>query len=426
MKNLSKHSFFFLILFSLNNISNAQNDWEVINSPTNELLRNLYFVDENYGWAAGRNGVMIRTTNGGDDWTILNTGITSTIYDLFFLNKNLGWIITFPFTPPYITKILTTTDSGDTWSVQEYPDEFVFFRTVFFLDSLTGFIGGNFIARTSDGGQNWARMHVDSSIISDYPVIKFKFYDNMLGYASGGSRDQAGVMWRTSDGGFNWSAEGVSPDEVFDFHIKDSLNVIALSGDPEFIYPVVTVTTSDAGLNWLTTEIPHYTLSYALDFRTPDEGWSASGIFFLYTSDGGVNWQMLDTPDTSAVFDLQFVNDTLGFACGQDGVILRYTGSTTNLIDQEQLNSNGFELLQNYPNPFNPTTIIRYQIETTSYVTLKVYNILGIEIKTLVNEEQYSGLYELEFKADGLSSGVYFYTMSAGSFKQTKKMILVR
>jgi hypothetical protein len=248
----------------------------------------------------------------------------------------------------------------------------------------------------------------------------------LLGYASGGSRDQAGVMWRTSDGGFNWSAEGVSPDEVFDFHIKDSLNVIALSGDPEFIYPVVTVTTSDAGLNWITTEMPHYTLSYALDFRTPDEGWSASGIFFLFTSDGGVNWQMLDTPDTSAVFDLQFVNDTLGFACGQDGVILRYTGSTTNLIDQEQLNSNGFELLQNYPNPFNPATIIRYQIETTSYVTLKVYNILGIEIKTLVNEEQSSGFYELEFKADGLSSGVYFYTMIAGSFKQTKKMLLVR
>ena len=429
MKILSKHSIFFLLLFSLNNISNAQTDWEVINSPTNELLRNLYFVDENYGWAAGRNGVMIRTTNGGDDWTILNTGITSTIYDLFFLNKNLGWIITFPFTPPYITKILTTTNGGDTWSVQEYPDEFVFFRTVFFLDSLTGFIGGDFIARTSDGGQNWARMHVDSSIISDYPVIKFKFYDNIVGYASGGSRDQAGVMWRTSDGGFNWSAEGVSPDEVFDFHIKDSLNVIALSGDPEFIYPVVNVTTFDAGLNWLTTEIPHFTLSYAIDFRTPDEGWSASGIFFLYTSDGGENWQMLDTPDTSAVFDLQFVNDTLGFACGQDGVILRFTIPGVD----SQITVTDFKLYQNFPNPFNSDTKIRYSLpnsisnEALFYsVQIKVFDVLGREVRTIVNEEQSSGFYELEFKADGMSSGVYFYTISAGNFKQTKKMMLVR
>jgi hypothetical protein len=85
-----------------------------------------------------------------------------------------------------------------------------------------------------------------------------------------------------------------------------------------------------------------------------------------------------------------------------------------------------FSLEQNYPNPFNPTTQIRYSVSNDGIVTLKVYDILGKEIKILVNEEKLAGTYTVQFNADNLSSGVYFYTISAGSFNQTKKMILLR
>jgi len=85
-----------------------------------------------------------------------------------------------------------------------------------------------------------------------------------------------------------------------------------------------------------------------------------------------------------------------------------------------------FELYQNYPNPFNPATIIRFQIKDLRFVTLKVYNILGKEIATLVNENLKSGNYEVNFNADKYSSGVYFYKLTAGDFVEVKRMLLVK
>ncbi len=85
-----------------------------------------------------------------------------------------------------------------------------------------------------------------------------------------------------------------------------------------------------------------------------------------------------------------------------------------------------FKLDQNYPNPFNPSTTIRFQVPNSSFVNLKVYDVLGNEIETLVSEEKPVGNYEVDFNAKGLSSGIYFYTLQAGAFVETKKMILLR
>ena len=87
---------------------------------------------------------------------------------------------------------------------------------------------------------------------------------------------------------------------------------------------------------------------------------------------------------------------------------------------------NQFYLSQNYPNPFNPTTKIKYSIPNSSFVTLKVFDILGREIETLINEEKTAGNYEIDFDASQLSSGIYFYQLKSGEFIQTKKMILIR
>ncbi|MGB5528513.1 MAG: T9SS type A sorting domain-containing protein, partial [Ignavibacteriaceae bacterium] len=81
---------------------------------------------------------------------------------------------------------------------------------------------------------------------------------------------------------------------------------------------------------------------------------------------------------------------------------------------------------QNYPNPFNPTTKIRYEIPELNFVTIKIYDILGNEIVTLVNEEKPAGSYEIFYEASGLPSGVYFYSLRAGAFSDSKKMILLK
>ena len=94
--------------------------------------------------------------------------------------------------------------------------------------------------------------------------------------------------------------------------------------------------------------------------------------------------------------------------------------------NEENLNIYSYELNQNYPNPFNPSTVIRYQLPVSSQVTLKVFDVLGNVITTLVNEEKPPGSYEVNFNASNLSSGIYFYKIQSGSFVETRKMILMK
>jgi hypothetical protein len=85
-----------------------------------------------------------------------------------------------------------------------------------------------------------------------------------------------------------------------------------------------------------------------------------------------------------------------------------------------------FELEQNYPNPFNPSTSIQYTLGSKQFVSLKVYNVVGKEVAALVNEEKETGYHSIIFNANDFPSGVYFYKISAGSFIQTKKMLLIK
>ncbi|MDQ3019998.1 MAG: T9SS type A sorting domain-containing protein [Bacteroidota bacterium] len=85
-----------------------------------------------------------------------------------------------------------------------------------------------------------------------------------------------------------------------------------------------------------------------------------------------------------------------------------------------------FSLSQNYPNPFNPETVISYQLAVNSFVTLKVYDVIGKEVITLVNEKKSAGKYSVEFDGSNLSSGIYFYKIESGKFVHTKRMILLK
>jgi hypothetical protein len=106
-----------------------------------------------------------------------------------------------------------------------------------------------------------------------------------------------------------------------------------------------------------------------------------------------------------------------------DGVI---TVESATYVTDDKLSLNFFELKQNYPNPFNPTTKISWQSPVSSWQTIKVYDVLGNEVATLMDEYKQAGSYEIEFNADNLTSGVYFYRIQSGEFIAIKKLLLIK
>ena len=147
-----------------------------------------------------------------------------------------------------------------------------------------------------------------------------------------------------------------------------------------------------------------------------------NGLFGLYFDPAAFD-KFSNSKDT-IYFNLIFEMMSDGWTYWTDTmkvIVSPFVGIYENII-----NSFTFNLYQNYPNPFNPITKIKYSIPNQSSVTIKVYDILGREIETLINKEEKAGNYEINWNASKLSSGVYFYQLKAGEFIQTKKMLLLK
>ena len=131
------------------------------------------------------------------------------------------------------------------------------------------------------------------------------------------------------------------------------------------------------------------------------------------------------------LFGLDVISDSVAFIAGDNGTVL-VTGNSEYILDiQEEDNTNtqiptNITLYQNYPNPFNPSTRIKFSIIHSDHVAMKIFDILGKEIETLLEEELSPGIYEINWDASTLPAGVYFYRLQVGSFVQTKKTIILK
>lgn len=147
-----------------------------------------------------------------------------------------------------------------------------------------------------------------------------------------------------------------------------------------------------------------------------DDKYFTHGIFEFweygswYPEDGSID---LYNPDG---FELHYIAHEM----------IVYYNETTNIKEEKTNNVNGFELFQNYPNPFNPVTTITYQLPKSGSVTLKIFDILGNEVMTLVNEQKEMGKYSVQFDASSLASGMYVYQLRANDYTAVKKMMLLK
>jgi len=130
--------------------------------------------------------------------------------------------------------------------------------------------------------------------------------------------------------------------------------------------------------------------------------------------------------DSAGTYIEDFIPSGSGGLVTPNAIVIRETNISSVYQDENSLNDKSFILEQNYPNPFNPTTNIRFQIADRGFVTLKIFNVLGNEIETLVSKEFEKGEYVFTFDASGFPSGIYFYQLKAGSFIQTNKMVYLK
>jgi hypothetical protein len=143
--------------------------------------------------------------------------------------------------------------------------------------------------------------------------------------------------------------------------------------------------------------------------------------YFPYAD--GVPWSII-----ASDFDLDGRTD-IAITSTTDSLYVLYNlgGGTVGIKSEEtEKIPASFSLEQNFPNPFNPSTTIQYSLPFSEKVSLKIFNLLGEEVKTLVDEYREAGKHSVQFNANNLASGIYFYKLQAGNFVETKKMILLR
>jgi photosystem II stability/assembly factor-like uncharacterized protein len=298
-------------------------------------------------------------------------------------------------------------------------------NSAFFIDSNTGWISENYrIYKTIDGGINWELQLLVSIPLGGFH--KIHFFDSNFGW----TYEWGTGLYRTSDGGENWNHIGgiLFPADIF--FINNSIGWLVKNHNTRKVHK-----TTDGGITWQLQF--DYPLDYQLGpiwFIGENYGWigirnqTNSTSHILYTEDGGVNWTEQNCGNVGKINSIYFIDSNAGWAVGEGGTILKTTTGGVVSVEEGENDeiATSYYLSQSYPNPFNPSTKIRYSIPQSSNVIIKVFDILGNEIETLVDEEKSIGTYEITWYANNLPSGVYFYRLQTGNFVETKKMVLLR
>ena len=442
---------------------NSGATWESKISGTDEYLYSVACIDTLNALAVGYNGTIIKTTNGGESWEPKVSGVNAGISRIEMLNQSTGLAVGSGGI------LLKTTDGGDTWQHQVLND--MRLSTSRYIDSSNIFIGGNisgsygYILRSQDAGINWdtvyqmlynspltiCRLGTQSLIATCYYGLILKSTDMGSTWSTLNSPRQYhcyasfidslngllcfmdGYIYRTTNGGNSWNSEWPYYSELRDIQMLNINDAVAvgfsgaiISTITDHIMPVELISFSGYSeygkvyLNWQTaSELNN--LMFEIERREITDKNEGDWIKIGYRTGSGTTSEITNY---SFVDDMRNINSfTAQYRLKQ----IDFNGdfSYSDIIDVKTSKAN-YQLLQNFPNPFNPITKIRYSVPSLTRVQLKVFDILGAEIATLVNEDKPAGNYELNWNPGILPTGVYFYQLKAGDFVQTRKMILLK
>ena len=305
----------------------AQPYWIPLERPTSQNLKAVFFADSLRGWAGGDSGVILSTADGGMTWDVLRGADSVSVTDIFMVDTLRGWAAAIrPLVLPGDwngSLLYRTTDGGASWSEQQYPGQF--FNTLFFFDSLNGWLGGEtgLILGTTDGGLSWVAPSIGASLYSTFPVKRIRFYSRNYGYAVGGYPESAGVIWRTVDGGGQWKVSGIG-DALRGIHFEDSLNVLFVGGG--FDDGACVTRTTNGGGTWSFSYVGPFGFGTSVAFRGEAEGWVPLGFTgtSMYTPDTGSTWIEYQNDGAIPTYGVCFADERHGYMVGDSGTVLVY------------------------------------------------------------------------------------------------------
>jgi len=452
--------------------TNGGTNWLTGSKSANKII----FINSNTGFCISKiwndigwdSAVVYKTTNCGINWTDSFRKNLHTFKNIMFFNQNTG-IVQGQFHSSSNNSYFKTTDAGNTWYQSSAGNNY--HTNSFFNNELTGWAVGNQIYRTTNGGLNWEVSLSNPSSQLNY----ITFTDQFNGWSAGNN----GVLYRTTyadttSGNFfplqvgnvykyytwdfpypnsgSYSKARISKDSVilgnryfycynFPYILNGWVRYDSLSGLLLHLFPgngcgthtnEKIIDSLAAKLNNTLNYCPYSSASTRRCSDTSNvtlfgyyttkrksfahDGLIVSGVAYARNI-GLINYGSGEPPPVSHYVDL--------VGCYVNGILYGDTLMTGVQNISSEIPSS-YSLNQNYPNPFNPTTKIKFDVVRVGDVKIVVYDVMGREVQTLVNESLKPGTYEASFDGSQLTSGVYFYKITAGDFSQTKKMLLLK
>jgi|GEM_PF-1647409 len=470
------------------------NTWVLQPTEVSAVFLGIHFLNENEIWAVGPVGAVWHSKDRGHSWNVAVETVKPDFIDIQFVSLEKGWALGNALNTSlnlWQGVLLTTKNGGRNWEVQErFPDYMV---SIDMVDDQHGWAAaGRYndllgklegaIYRTSDDWQTWQRMYFDNlqlfdlvafdaqhacacgskgaifstydgrsswhhAVInsSDSSLIWFHnlfFVDASLGWVTGSQSSSQdgpwyGALFQTRDGGNTWNMiyQNIGDQWLWRVTFVDTLQGWAIGqGADGLIYHTV-----DGGYHWIeqNPDLPWHNF-LDLCFIDPLHGWAVSHYGqIIYTEDGGNKW-IKERALTGDLTALTFIDPIHGWVAGYGGRILQTAQAglirktETGVQIKSQTERKSYRLLPNYPNPFNASTIISYELPENAKVTLRIYNLLGQEVRALLSDKnQPAGSHQVTWDGTDntgkqLPSGLYFFQIKTEHFVEVKKMILAK
>jgi ligand-binding sensor domain-containing protein len=317
--------------------------------------------------------------------------------------------------------ITRSTDGGETWSEKS---GYYYTHKVSFGEDVSGNLYSGYGAQgwwsyygavliSTNFGEIW-----DTTALSGPPINAI--FVNPSDDAVIVARADSGI-YVSIDQGSTWEAKGLNVQNIISVLYSNSGCMFAGTEDG------ILYRSCDNGVNWQDISIPDFISISCMIFNSSGHIFLSDSNGVFLSTDNGDSWTTLNTGLTETnIHTLRIDNVGYLFAGSASGYIFKsnqiisgFSESTTDL-------PGSFYLYQNFPNPFNPSTSIRFSVPQRTHVQLKVFDIIGCEITTLLNEELEAGNYDITFNAGDISTGVYIYQLKAGTYMESKKMLLLR